>query len=471
MSLVTQIAAADWQPKGALPIRVGTALYVRLYLVVSPSESHMGMFKSIDDGATWAQVDADKYAGDYGVSFNPGCGVLAADGTTILVSYNYYLFGVVTETSQVNIATFDTLTDTWGADILGPDLSGPRNTIGYSQNNQVGVRSDGTVVMLWRYTYQPAPFTFQWKFAVWTVAGGTQILSAGFASGAAEFMDTVIVGPVAIAADDSAQLFYPRSLSGTSLADEETMYVHYSAADVVTAEVVAVDNAAAPGYSKPYGVVVVDDAGTDATVVGLNDQQAVTLTNIPTVLTGAATGVPVVFVQDLVETVQIQCLTKLGNVVYAAMGYSEAPLVNSRVTGIVFVVIQGGVWGAATTVNDGAGGEPTWAQFTISRLGAAEVGFVLENWDDQTAWFARYGDIAPPEPPAPTTTNAILYGGGIPTPVGPRCAVVEGREQARMIAAGRQRERERIAGPVTVCATVGTRLGRRFGSRILRCIP
>jgi len=468
-TIPVQIAAADWQPKGANVIRVGTSLYVRLYLVVSPSESRMGMFKSVDDGATWVQVDADKYAGDYGVSFTPGCGVLAADGTTILVSYNYYLFGAVTETSEVNIATFDTLTDTWGADILGPNLTGPRNTIGYSQNNQVGVRGDGTLVLLWRYTAQPVPFTFQWKFAVWTVATGNQILSASWNTGAAQFIDTTIRGPIAIAADDSAQLFYPRSASGSSAVDAQGMYVRLTAGGVASAEVLAIDTGVLTGMSLPVGVVVVDDAGTDAVVAGVNEQQLPGFDYIPNMLTGAATGAPTVYVPNAGATIRQLSITKIGDVVYAASGFSENIAVNSRVVGFTYTTYENGVWGATTTVNNGAGGEPDWLEFMVNRLAANELGFVLENWDDTTAWFANV-EVEAPEPPAPAVT-AQLYGGGIPTPTGPRCAVVEGREQARAIVAGRQREREQVRGPLTVCATVSTRLGRRFGSRILRCIP
>jgi len=137
----------------------------------------MGVFKSADDGDTWAQVDVDKLLGDYNSTnstFIPGAAVDRLP-SVLHISYNFYVFGFVTQISQLNIARFDMAGDVWLADTMGPDYSGLRYNIGYAKTSQLGFRSDSTVVLFYLHTLESPPIDFVSGYRVWTAAGGEQI--------------------------------------------------------------------------------------------------------------------------------------------------------------------------------------------------------------------------------------------------------------------------------------------------------
>lgn len=481
---LTQIAPEPWKPlRGAVANRYNGNVYVRLVKVVfneilGYDQSWMGMWKSTDDGATWAQVDADKILGDYNSTnstFIPGCGTVdPADPATIHVSYNYYVFSVGVQTSQLNIARFDCVTDTWLADTLGPDFSAPRYSVGYAQNSQLGFRSNSTVVLFYRHTQEVPPITLNIEYRVWTVAGGEQDLSTVLASGGAEFLDWTLLGSVIIDPNNIAKFFYVMSASGTSINDSALMYRELDASDALGVEVVAVDYAL-PGNKLigRYGGVSVAISTVENTVYGLAD-----FTNFPdfnpTMLFGPSTAVPATTEIDLTNTLATQAVTKIGDVVYAVWPYSNTS--GSRLQGIVFGEFYEGVWYPAVTVNDGTTGEPDFIYCTINGVDDADgeaLLFVLENWDDETAWYVQYGDIAPPDPPDPPSESGGGLGlsGGTYNPLGPKCTetVPQGLPWYVYLQVGRQHA---ARAPIpNVCVPPPVNKPRRFGTRVLRCVP
>ncbi len=399
MSAITQIAATPWKPlNGAVANRYNGNLYVRLVKVVFNgglgfNQSWMGMFKSSDDGVTWSQVDVDKLLGDYNSTnstFIPGCGTINPSSPSILnVSYNFYEFGVVTQISELNIARFDMAADAWLTDTLGPSWSGPRFLIGYAQNSQINFRSDNTVVIQYRHTQEapPSASNLDHTSRVWTLATGEQIMSTVVGGNPTGFIDWDLYGHVSIDSTGVAHLFYLMSASGSSTLDVSLMYRQMDSLDVLSAESVV---AFTTGVSGAWGKVAIVNGIVEDIVLGANTQAGLNIT--PTMFIGPAASGPVTPISfgSPVPRGQ-QLITNIGNTAYGVWAYAQG--VGSRLLGIQVASFLNGAWGAAFDVNTGAGGEPPFTAYTINGIsdgGGNALVFVMENWNDETAWFAIY---------------------------------------------------------------------------------
>lgn len=379
MATAYEIVAGNYRPRHAIAHEYGGNIYVRLW---HRNDDEMSVWKSTDQGATWAQAGGVIYCGN-GQTFIPGCGT--SSGSIIYVTYHH----ASSSPDSLRVARYDMGADDWISTWTGPDVP-------FSQWNQCGVRSDGSLVIIYLHT-EPTGINFQrkWKYVTCTSSGsfGSPVeLSTAWQTWSSTQLD-VQLGPVIVDPSDTAHFFYLRSESSSSSGDLQLMYRSLTSGGSLGSETLAVDFDGT--VLNPRGGVAVSIVGTDSVVYALTDGNGVV--NAPAMLHGAATGVPATYtVHSTIDTTQ-QGVAKIGTAIWGTWPLSE---VSGEFTGVQVGLFTGGAWGATETVNDGTGGEPTWTWWMVSALGTGALGFVLDHYNDETAWFLRYPVSAGPGPAA-----------------------------------------------------------------------
>ena len=365
MATAVQIAGGNYRPRHAIAHKYGSALYVRLW---HRTNDELSVWKSTDDGATWAQAGGTVYIGN-GSTFYPGCGT--ANGSIIYVTY--WHFG-----GSVKIARYDMAADDWTTDLSGP-------TVPFSQWNQCGFRSDGTLIVVYLHTEETSPGsgTFQRKWHYWTSSSGSVALSTAWQTWSSTQLDYQI-GPLVVAADDSAHFFYLRSLSGSSSADTQLMHRRLDSGGSIGSETVAYDLAASVAFN-PRGGVSMSMASVDSVLYALTEGDGIT--DAPAMLHGAATGAPGTYTIHPTIATDQQGVAKISSTAWGTWPVSQS---SGEYTGVQIGVFSSGAWGATETVNDGTGGEPTWTWWMVSPLGTDALGFVLDDYNNEWPWFMRH---------------------------------------------------------------------------------
>lgn len=369
MATAYQIAGGNYRPRHAIAHKYGANLYVRLW---HRNNDELSAWKSTDDGATWAQAGGVVYCGN-GQTFIPGCGT--SSGSIIYCTYHH----ASSTPDSLRVARYDMAADDWTTTWTGPDVP-------FSQWNQCGVRSDGSLVIIYLHT-EPIGLDFQrkWKYVTCT-SGGTFGTPADLST-AWQTWPTVAqdgnLGPVIIAADDSAHFFYHRSVSGSSSGDLELMHRRLSSGGALGAEttVIALDGT----RGRARGGVAMTMASVDSVLYAMTDGNGIS--NKPAMMHGAATAAPATYAIHPTIATDQQGVTKVGTTGYGTWPVSQ---VSGQYTGVQIGVFSAGAWGATTTVNDGASGEPTWVWWMVSALGTDALGFVLDNYSTEHPWFLRH---------------------------------------------------------------------------------
>jgi hypothetical protein len=365
-------------------------LYVRLF---EHNHDNIAVWKSTDSGATWSQVSGG-ITTQLGNTFIPGCGTVS--GSVMYITFNEYDFGATPDTSFISVARFDMATDTWLSTWTGTALAAGGGGVAFSAWNQCGVRSDGSLVIAYLHN-EPIGIDFQrkWKYVTCDssgVFGADGDLSSGWQTWNGVSSEAM-VGPIAIDSADRAHFFYLESQSGSSTADLQTLHHSLTLAGSLSSASVAVDYTTTTGTggggNRTHPSLTATISGTESVLFAVGDGDG----------NGPDPEYPAVLYSDV--TLQSwtyavntnfadhdqQWMCNLGSTVYGTWPESQ---VTGEYTGVRIGTFSGSWSGTETTVNDGAGGEPTWNWWTMNALGGDAIGFVLEDFSTEEPWFLRY---------------------------------------------------------------------------------
>jgi hypothetical protein len=126
-------------------------------LLAANSGAFIGVFRSLDSGATWLEQDG----GNHPTNGNNSVSCCVRNGNTLVVAYLS-----AAAPAQIRFRNFDLTANTWGAE-YGSGAGVPTNAGNFSG---VYVRPDGTLATIYQKTPNPAPPASNMGFAVYSQA-------------------------------------------------------------------------------------------------------------------------------------------------------------------------------------------------------------------------------------------------------------------------------------------------------------
>ena len=230
------------------------------------------------------------------------------------------------------------------------------------------MRSDGTFVVLFSnwYWWTSGDLNTYSKWQCVTVSSSgswgspVDISSYQVAAGA----PGPIQGNLAIDSADTAHFVFP--LQGTG-------YVHVS----LTASGALSGTTTIAAVGNLYNAVIANISGVESLLIAANP------TPLHGVYSTPISAISFTFTAGLTAE-EVQWLAANGNTVYASSPQSGTG--GGGWDDIVQTPLIDLAWGTPETIESGA---ELWGNWTSNRT-SAEIGYVIENWNDFTPWFLRY---------------------------------------------------------------------------------
>ena len=358
MATAYDMTAGDlFYPADGIPHAYGSALYCRLmrsYYYNTADNGKFSVWKSIDNGVTWAMQGAEKGGEDNRFAI-PGKGVVV--GSVLYIAFYTHIIPHVTGAPYIGIARFDMATDSWLSDWTpGPSITDFCHVI------DVGFGADGNGVVVYS-DWKSSTNTRQLRY-VSISSGGTW----GSPSNLTDFLQTNTSYAQAIADSTDAE------------------HVFYSDSGGAGGGLYHVDKLGGPrvfnNTSSPYTItrrpVLANIGGTQHLVLPYYKTSLVSGIAVCPVGSSTWTEYPA----TAAGTKRTWGICSRGNKVY----------VQWAITSDLDVITQGefseGSW--SNFVELTSGGPEFGGPFASNMLGSAAVGVVAEDWNDGRAWFIRY---------------------------------------------------------------------------------
>ena len=338
MATAYQIESSfQWVLYRGIPHIYGGAIYIRLYQWGS-SSARIRMYKSTDNGQTWAMAGGSGILTEGGPNMQPGCGTVR--GSIIYVSY------WDSPTGQMSVARFDMATDSW----LTTWGGGP--SVAFSYHSQVGVKSDGSLVVVYDKLNSGSYEYYH-----------TTVSSAGAWGGSGSFLGSNTSGfrydgPVLIDSTDTPHFIY--SHGGSWIGDGAT--ITSSAGNAHNAEIVTI-------------------GGVPHIVVAFEPTPSAPVVYYKPVGSGSWTA------STPPSSTVVFWLAKTGNTIYGTWPNSVSV---SSAIGVEFGTFEEGVWSGSVDLYTTA---QNWFYWTANGLlSPGKFAVVMESDADQTPWFLYYDE-------------------------------------------------------------------------------